>query len=114
MNSTLNSSKKTSTVLSPGFPRDRPIDPDSQPLPGDNLLGTFSPADILESEPVNVRFVDQSHFDQAVHTLRFSDSVAERVVAARTLGNIGSELATSDLIASLFDPERDVRSISFS
>jgi len=98
MNSTLNGFKRPSTVVSKGIPCDRTTGPDSEPLP----------ADTLESEPAGVRSVDQSHFDEAIHTLRFSDSVAERVVAAHTLGNIGSELATPDLIASLFDQEREV------
>ena len=107
MNSTLKSFKRT-TILSKGVPHDWTTDPGSQPLPPENLVGESSAADNLDPETPIMPFVDQSQFDQAIHTLRFSDSVAERVFAADTLGNIGSELATADLIASLFDQEREV------
>lgn len=51
---------------------------------------------------------EHGHFARTRLALRRVDS-RERAAAARALGAVGSDLATADLIASLFDPELEVR-----
>ena len=55
-------------------------------------------------------FIEQGYFDEAVQNLRTANSAADRAAAARTLGLVGSQRATADLIAAaMFDDAAEVR-----
>jgi hypothetical protein len=63
-----------------------------------------------EQERSRQLFMEQGYFDEAVQNLRTANSAADRAAAARTLGLVGSQRATSDLIAAaMFDDAAEVR-----
>lgn len=61
----------------------------------------------LESEQDH--FVEEKHLTRAIQKLRSGQSPRERAAAARALGRAKSELATTALVAALFDSESEVR-----
>lgn len=54
-------------------------------------------------------FTDYGYLDDAINSLRATESSADRVEAARILGIVGSKLGTAPLIAALFDAAPEVR-----
>jgi HEAT repeat protein len=54
-------------------------------------------------------FMDYGYLDEAINSLRASESAEERADAARTLGIVGSHRGTALLIAALFDDAPEVR-----
>ena len=54
--------------------------------------------------------IDQASFEDAVETLRAAGSSDERVAAARSIAELGSQRATPHLIAAMFDDDPMVRS----
>lgn len=54
-------------------------------------------------------FMELGYFDEAVQDLRAGNSAAERAAAARALGLVGSQRATVDLVAAMFDDDEEVR-----
>jgi HEAT repeat protein len=63
----------------------------------------------LEQERSRQLFMEHGYFDEAVQNLRTGNSAADRAAAARTLGLVGSQRATADLIAAMFDRDAEVR-----
>ena len=64
----------------------------------------------LEQERSRQLFMENGYFDEAVQNLRTANSAADRAAAARTLGLVGSQKATADLIAAaMFDDAAEVR-----
>lgn len=63
-----------------------------------------------EQERARQLFVEHGYFDETVQNLRTASSPAERAVAARALGLVGSQRATAHLIAAMFDDDLEVRS----
>src|SRR6185295_385167 len=53
-------------------------------------------------------FVEYGYLDEAIHALLDTDP-AERIAAARILGEFGSDFATPALVATLLDNEPKVR-----
>jgi HEAT repeat protein len=72
------------------------------------VFASLSNAKVREYERARQWFFEHGHFAQTRLALRDEDS-RERAAAARALGVVGSDLATADLIASLFDPDPEVR-----
>jgi hypothetical protein len=62
-----------------------------------------------EQERARRLFVEHGYFDEAVEALRGAESSAERVIAARALGLVGSQRGTAHLIAAMFDDDAEVR-----
>ncbi|MCM3904701.1 MAG: HEAT repeat domain-containing protein [Pyrinomonadaceae bacterium] len=54
-------------------------------------------------------FIDYGYLDEAIGSLRATESPGERADAARTLGIVGSQRGTASLIAALFDEAPEVR-----
>lgn len=54
-------------------------------------------------------FIDYGYLDEAISSLRATESPEERADAARTLGIVGSQRGTASLIAALFDDAPEVR-----
>ncbi len=54
-------------------------------------------------------FIDYGYLDEAISSLRATESPEERADAARTLGIVGSQRGTASLIAALFDDAAEVR-----
>lgn len=54
-------------------------------------------------------FMDYGYLDEAINSLRATESPEERAEAARTLGIVGSQRGTAPLIAALFDDAPEVR-----
>jgi hypothetical protein len=67
---------------------------------------------VIEQEQERARrlFVEHGYFDEAVEALRGAEAAADRVVAARALGLVGSQRGTAHLIAAMFDDDAEVRS----
>lgn len=63
-----------------------------------------------EQERSRQLFMEHGYFDEAVQNLRTANSAADRAAAAHTLGVVGSQRATADLIAAaMFDDAAEVR-----
>ncbi len=63
-----------------------------------------------EQERSRQLFMEHGYFEEAVQNLRTANSAADRAAAARTLGLVGSQRATADLIAAaMFDDAAEVR-----
>jgi HEAT repeats len=97
-------------------------DRDSRKAIADELLAAMSPrvdseqitaeeAERLSQEQTRSRqlFIEHGYFDQAVQDLRTGKTPAERAAAARSLGLVGNQRATTDLIAAMFDDDVEVR-----
>lgn len=54
-------------------------------------------------------FIDYGYLDEAISSLRATESPEERADAARILGIVGSQRGTASLIAALFDDAPEVR-----
>ena len=54
-------------------------------------------------------FIDYGYLDEAINSLRATESPDERAKAARILGIVGSQRGTAPLIAALFDDAPEVR-----
>src|SRR4051812_21524877 len=54
-------------------------------------------------------FIEHGYFDQAVQDLRTGNSASERADAARALGLVGNQKASTDLLAAMFDSDAKVR-----
>jgi hypothetical protein len=79
------------------------------PQSGDSQSETAKQAIEQEQERARRLFVEHGYFDEAVEALRGADSSAERVIAARALGLVGSQRGTAHLIAAMFDDDAEVR-----
>ena len=64
---------------------------------------------VREQERSRQLFMEHGYFDEAVQNLRTANSSAQRAAAARALGLVGSDRATPDLIAAMFDDDAEVR-----
>jgi HEAT repeat protein len=82
---------------------------DAGPQSGDSQSETAKQALKQEQERARRLFVEHGYFDEAVEALRGAQSSAERVVAARALGLVGSQRGTAHLIAAMFDDDAEVR-----
>ncbi|MDQ5845607.1 MAG: HEAT repeat domain-containing protein [Acidobacteriota bacterium] len=85
---------------------DRQTSADAGPLSSDSQQTANQAA---EQERARRLFVEHGYFDEAVETLRGAESSAERVIAARSLGLVGSQRGTAHLIAAMFDDDAEVR-----
>lgn len=63
-----------------------------------------------EPESAAQQFINQASFEDALETLRAAGSSDERVAAARSIAESGSQRATPHLIAAMFDDDPKVRS----
>lgn len=82
---------------------------DAGPPSGDSQSETAKQAIEQEQERARRLFVEHGYFDEAVEALRGAESSAERVIAARALGLVGSQRGTAHLIAAMFDDDAEVR-----
>jgi HEAT repeat protein len=73
------------------------------------LLAASLDADVQKQHRARELFFKHGYFDQAVRNLRDAKSATDRASAAQSLGILGSRLATTPLIAALFDPDSEVR-----
>jgi hypothetical protein len=73
------------------------------------LIAASLDPDAEKHERARELFFKHGYFDDAVRNLRDAESIADRASAAQSLGLLGSRLATTPLIAALFDPESEVR-----
>lgn len=100
------SDSSPSVVDSSGGPE---IEVETQQLSAESLLAKLATAQGTEKDGARQRFFEDGYFTDAVQKLRCGDSPQERAQAALSLGIAGSELATADLVAALFDNEAEVR-----
>ncbi|HKO42195.1 MAG TPA: HEAT repeat domain-containing protein [Pyrinomonadaceae bacterium] len=63
-----------------------------------------------QQESAAQKYLNQASFEDAVETLRAAGSSDERVAAARSIAELGSQRATPHLIAAMFDDDPNVRS----
>lgn len=68
-----------------------------------------SSSDHQKQERARQLFMDYGYLDEAINSLRATESPGERARAARTLGIVGSQRGTAPLIAALFDDAPEVR-----
>ena len=81
----------------------------------ENTSSTMTPATesssgTTEQESVAQQSINQASFEDAVETLRAAGSSDDRVAAARSIAELGSQRATPHLIAAMFDDDPKVRS----
>jgi HEAT repeat protein len=86
-----------------------PLDSEARRSTADALLAVLSNTNGREHEWARESFFEYGYFAETVRNLRSLASPRERAAAARALGIVGSEVATADLIAAVFDPEPEVR-----
>jgi hypothetical protein len=65
--------------------------------------------DHQKQERARQLFIDHGYLDEAINSLRSSESAEERAESARILGIVGSQRGTAPLIAALFDEAPKVR-----
>ena len=69
-----------------------------------------SGSETTEPSSASQETINQVSFEGAVETLRAAGSSDERVAAARSIAELGSQRATPHLIAAMFDDDPEVRS----
>jgi len=73
------------------------------------LLQAMTQPDGERQQRARQLFIDHGYFDETIRELGTAESAAQRAAAARSLGIVGSRLATTPLIAALFDNDSEVR-----
>jgi hypothetical protein len=84
-------------------------DPDIRKLVAAELQSAIVDSEPEKQERARQLFIDHGYLDEVVRDLREASSYRDRAFAARTLGQLGSRLGTTPLIAALFDSEAEVR-----
>lgn len=87
---------------------DRAIEVETRQSSLASLFATLANAQGTELDRARQRFLEDGYLADTVQSLRAGNR-ADRVCAARLLGMVGSELATADLVAALFDSDLQVR-----
>jgi len=84
-------------------------DPAVRRVIAEELLAAISNEDKEIQQRARQLFIEHGYFDEAVRHLREAESASQRIAAAQTLGEFGSDLARAPLNAALFDNDPEVR-----